>query len=79
MINKELIQRHGDPQAVYRLLNDRGWKTLEDAVKELIRQEQEVLSQNLVVDEKSAAKHNRLVGRIEVMKELLSYPELAVK
>jgi len=79
LINKELIQRHGDPQAVYRLLNDRGWKTLEDAVKELIRQEQEVLSQNLVVDEKSAAKHNRLVGRIEVMKELLSYPELAVK
>lgn len=79
MINKELIQRHGDPQAVYRLLNDRGWKTLEDAVKELIRQEQEILSQNLIVDEKSAAKHNRLVGRIEVMKELLSYPELAVK
>lgn len=79
MINKELIQKHGDPQAVYRLLNDRGWKTLEDAVKELIGQEQEVLSQNLVVDEKSAAKHNRLVGRIEVMKELLSYPELAVK
>jgi hypothetical protein len=79
LINKELIQKHGDPQAVYRLLNDRGWKTLEDAVKELIRQEQEVLSQNLVVDEKSAAKHNRLVGRIEVMKELLSYPELAVK
>ena len=79
MINKELIQKHGDPQAVYRLLNDRGWKTLEDAVKELIRQEQEVLSQNLVVDEKSAAKHNRLVGRIEVMKELLSYPEVAVK
>jgi len=79
LINKELIQRHGDPQAVYRLLNDRGWKTLEDAVKELIRQEQETLSQNLIVDEKSAAKHNRLVGRIEVMKELLSYPELAVK
>jgi len=79
LINKELIQKHGDPQAVYRLLNDRGWKTLEDAVKELIRQEQEILSQNLIVDEKSAAKHNRLVGRIEVMKELLSYPELAVK
>lgn len=79
MINRELIQRHGDPQAVYRLLNDRGWKTLEDAVKELIRQEQEILSQNLIVDEKSAAKHNRMVGRIEVMKELLSYPELAVK
>tara|TARA_R100000482_G_C5013673_1_gene96732 strand:+ start:224 stop:382 length:159 start_codon:yes stop_codon:yes gene_type:complete len=52
---------------------------LEDAVNELIRQEQEVLSQNLIVDEKSAAKHNRMVGRIEVMKELLSYPELAVK
>ena len=52
---------------------------MEDAVNELIRQEQEVLSQNLIVDDKSAAKHNRMVGRIEVMKELLSYPKLAVQ
>lgn len=75
-MNKERIQKHGDPWVVRALEDNLGWKTLEKVIKDRIEEETEFIINNTVIDEKTAAKHNTAVGKIEALREVLSYPSM---
>jgi hypothetical protein len=78
-VNKERIQKHGDPWVVQSLQDHSGWKVLERVLQDRILEETEFIITNSIVDEKSAAKHNLAVGKIEALREVLSYPSMGLK
>jgi hypothetical protein len=64
---------------VQSLQDHSGWKVLERVLQDRILEETEFIITNSIVDEKSAAKHNLAVGKIEALREVLSYPSMGLK
>ena len=72
MISKELILHHDNVANLDRWFRDPAWQTFKEVVSTVIEQEKQVLFDNLVIDERSKAMHNLMVGRVQALEEIIN-------
>lgn len=71
MISRDLIRQHDDVANLDRWFRDPAWKTFKQIVNSVIEQEKQVLFDNLVIDDRSKAMHNLMVGRVKALEEII--------
>ena len=71
MISRELIRQHANVANLDRWFRDPAWQTFKEIVNIVIEQEKQVLFDNLVIDERSKAMHNLVVGRVQALEEII--------
>lgn len=71
MISRELIQNHDDVANLDRWFRDPAWKTFKQVLNKVVEQEKQILFDNLVIDDRSKAMHNLMVGRVQAIEEIL--------
>ena len=71
MISRDLIRQHDDVANLDRWFRDPAWKTFKQIVNSVIEQEKQVLFDNLVIDDRSKAMHNLMVGRVQALEEIV--------
>jgi len=71
LISRDLIRQHDDVANLDRWFRDPAWKTFKQIVNSVIEQEKQVLFDNLVIDDRSKAMHNLMVGRVKALEEII--------